>query len=108
VQVLWLLAPWSNAHDDYTKMMNDTTRDWLVAYRGLKGLRRDWPLILLGGAMLFAYHWFGGHRWWMAGLLMAAPMLVKLVVAVFIVGWRKALIPQNWEHTRIFLPWRTR
>jgi hypothetical protein len=55
--------------------------------------------------MLFAYHWFGGHYGWVASLLVASPLLVKLVVAVFVVGWRKALIPQNWEHTKIFLPW---
>jgi hypothetical protein len=83
--------------------VNERLEWWLTSHRGLEGLKKDWPLIILGPALSLAYRWSGGHRWWFALLLMSLPMLIKLAVAVCVVGWRKAIIPQN-ERVRIFLP----
>jgi chromate transport protein ChrA len=71
------------------------------------GLKKDWPLWVIGVALMLAYERFGDHRPFVPVLLLTLPAIIKLLVACAIVGWRKALIPQE-PRTPIFLPFTNR
>jgi hypothetical protein len=62
---------------------------------------------VLGSTLMLAYERFGDRRPFIPLLLLILPAIVKLLVACAVVGWRKALIPQE-PRTPIFLPFTDR
>jgi hypothetical protein len=76
--------------------MNARLEWWLTSHRGTAAL--DAPLWLVGIGLAIGYQALRQpHFSFVFLLVMLLPMCIKMLVAWWMVGWRKAAIPQDMQ-----------
>jgi hypothetical protein len=76
--------------------MNPRIEWWLTAQRRATAVQKDAPLWLIGVGLAVGYQalWHPRHHLETV-FVMVLPQCIKLLIAIWLLGWRKATIPQD-------------